>query len=412
MNRCSPALFAFSTAMLLTASMPLAAAVSTTTVTFQDGIDSYSGTFDRKVGVDSANDANGADINTATDGFFLDGPSSEASATDGLLRFDNIIGSGAIPEGAVIIDAEVTVVTTNVSFSGSAGSYNIYQLNTVVGGTTTYASLGGGVGAANSRILGTFDDQDQVGTAVSARVDNAVQAWVNGETNYGFGIRSDYTTDGWSYHTTGVGTAALRPKLSVTYTTATNAVVNTYTPTLDLFPDFASSSNSVNGADVERFFIDGDPVDPYVLRFDDAYLDLSEVIQAELTFVTTDAGFADSSSDYAVFQVTGDWDANTLMSDILAETVAADIVTSSIDQTEVITFDVTSIVENWVAGDGNYGFVIATEGTNGWEVYTSGSSNASFQPELRIVGIDVPEPGSLALLAAGGFLSLRRKRQD
>src|SRR3954463_2022514 len=106
-------------ASLLTA--PAAYAAPGDTITFQNGVNGYTGTFDRKIGRTPSNDANGSTVNTDTRAFSVDG-GNEATPTlndtgvvQGLLRFDNVVGPGAIPANALIISASLDMVTTTFS---------------------------------------------------------------------------------------------------------------------------------------------------------------------------------------------------------------------------------------------------------------------------------------------------------
>jgi hypothetical protein len=90
---------------------------------------------------------------------------------------------------------------------------------------------------------------------------------------------------------------------------------------------------------------------------------------------------------------------------------------TSINDTEVTYIDVTSIVENWRAGQSNFGFYVGTPGPadggtdNGWQIFTTGATDLSFRPELRIVGILVPEPTTVIMIAIGAlFVAGARRR--
>jgi hypothetical protein len=74
-------------------------------------------------------------------------------------------------------------------------------------------------------------------------------------------------------------------------------------------------------------------------------------------------------------------------------------------------------VENWRAGQPNYGFYIGTPGpteggtANGWQVFTSGANDVSFRPELRIIGVLVPEPSAAILLLLGAIATTCARRR-
>jgi hypothetical protein len=420
---------------------PLGAAPIISTATFQQGTAGYTGSFDRKIGPAGAGDANGADINTDTTSYFIDGGGSalnDTGARHGLLRFSDV--ASAIPAGAKIISATLDMVTASVTDAQSGGAINLYQLNTAFDGTSTWDGTFGGDGLAGNvgAILGSFD-RPAAGMPIDARADRAVESWLSGGSNLGFGIRSDRSTDGWSPNTTGAATVANRPKLTVNYTLDPLVDVKSYqngtggyTGTSDLRLD--SLGMNLDGSTVQEVFVDGFNVDnaspdqSYLVRFNG--LDLSqysEIHKAELVLVS---GFASANADspgpWTVHQVLRDWSTSSTYADFDSngdpalngplelvaggDVAAAGATVTGINDTEVMHIDVTSIVENWREGQSNFGFYIGTPspadgGTdNGWQIFTSGAADASFRPELRIIGIRVPEPGSAVMIAFGGVL--------
>src|SRR5262245_27660527 len=225
-----------------------------TTVSFQNGTAGYADAFDRRIGP-GASQVNGSTVNTDASSYFIDGGASALNDTgfsQGLIRFDNITGGSGIPAGAKIVSADLearTTTTTVSSASQSNGAYNVYALNTAFNGSTVhddaaFATGGNGVTGNVAAINGSFDGMTTADSIVKARVDRAVQNWVNGGTNFGLAIASDRNTDGWSANTTGAATVANRPKLNVTYTTDSSVAINSYAPTADSFP------NGISGATV------------------------------------------------------------------------------------------------------------------------------------------------------------------
>src|SRR5262245_33232687 len=171
-----------------------------TTVSFQNGTAGYADAFDRRIGP-GASQVNGSAVNTDASSYFIDGGASalnDTGFTQGLIRFDNVIGGGGIPAGARIVSADLearTTTTTVSSASQSNGAYNVYALNTAFNGGTVdddaaFATGGNGVTGNVAAINGSFDGMTTADSIVKARVDRAVQNWVDGGTNFGLAIAS------------------------------------------------------------------------------------------------------------------------------------------------------------------------------------------------------------------------------
>ena len=413
-----------------------ASGITTTTVSYQEGTDGYTGTVERRIG--RAETEQGDDpVDTTAASFYLDGGPTASDRKDLLIRFDNT----SIPQDAVILSADITVVTSSVTSNNiSAGAYNVYSLNTPFSSTETFDGYTGGNGldGGTTTILGSFDGMDNSGEPVSARVDRELQAVANGATSYGFGVRSDRSGDGWSYHTSVSSETSLRPTLNVTYTTDPRVKLQTQTPTLDSFPNGVNGSTVgqiTNGNSADQYFLDGDNQadsydQPYLAKFDN--LDLSnyaEIIQAELVLVT---GFSNSAADsggpFTVHQILQPWDENTSYASLDNDGEAglndaqelidggfiapATATLTDMQDTEVLYIDIQSIVANWLSGDTNYGLYIGAGTSNGWQIFTSGATEAGFQPELRIVALQqVPEPSTIALVVLGiAGLAVARRR--
>jgi hypothetical protein len=433
-------------------------------ITFQNGVNGYAGAFDRRISLSGTSDTNGADVNTDTRSYFIDGGGSalnDSGVSQGLLRFDNIVGAGAIPANALIISATLDTVTTTFSNSqGGSGAYNVYRLTTPFDGTSTYQTPFGGDGVYGdvARFGGSFN-RPALGAPSSARVDRIVQDWVNGTTNYGFAIRSDQTTDGWSFNTTGAATVANRPKLTVNYTTDPSARllryqqnVDGYTGTTDLFVNGTSGSNvgtPVPGAAIEQGFLDGSNRgaatensydQPYFVKFDNLDLSAPKVTRAQLIIRS---GFGSSNSGsggpFSVHRILKPWDTGTTYDSLdsdgdptltpVAELVANGFIApESAEATQIghagmVTLDVTDIVQTWKDGAPNYGFYIGPNGgtSDGWQIFTSGAYgfgtldevSGQLAPELTILYAPdsaVPEPATLGLAAVAGTLLAGRRR--
>jgi hypothetical protein len=228
-----------------------------------------------------------------------------------------------------------------------------------------------------------------------------------------------------------------RPKLNVTYTTDPRVAIQRYSPSANSFPNginAATVGTIVDGSTIAEGFLDGDNGtdsfdQPYLVRFNNLDLNFSEISKAELIFVS---GFSSSAADspepWTIHRMLQDWnlattyasldsDSNPLLNNS-AELVSGGVIgpaaltLPNVNDTEMVHLDVTSIVEAWRSGAPNYGFYVGagSSTTNGWQIFTSGAADASFRPELRIVGVRVPEPSTMALLMVPGLLGCGRSR--
>ncbi|BCU79279.1 Ig-like domain-containing protein [Luteolibacter sp. LG18] len=185
-----------------------------TTVSFQDGVSSYTGTRDTKIKSDAATTNFGT--NTTLE---IDGSPDYA----GLVSWDLT----SIPAGKTVT---AVTVTFNVTDPG-ASAYELYALKRAWSETTAtwnIASTGvnwqtAGANGANDRettVLGSL-----AGTAnglktitLNASGIAKVQSWINTpSSNYGFVILDYANTDGLDLNTREIGTVASRPKITVTY---------------------------------------------------------------------------------------------------------------------------------------------------------------------------------------------------
>lgn len=326
--------------------LSVTAAMAQVTVTFQQGVDGYTGTYDRLINI--ANNRNGAEVDTTGSAFFIDGDPIDESRADYLIRFDEIIGENKIPAGAKILKATLTLKTTSTvvsSNSQSGESYSIYRLtrpfdtNSTLDGDfgdedfafsfyldgvtpkiDSFLQLDAGVTANDidaDWCLGTFDrpigsTQMAVDQFYTADMTRAVQSWIDGFPNFGVAVISDHVDndDGWSVHSTGSSDVAARPQLTVVYTLDPNVKIfdlqdglNGYDGTTDVF--LREQAESIDGSTILQGFLDGllnqanSFDDPYMIKFDLSNLLgedelLEEVVSAELIFKT---GISSLASD-------------------------------------------------------------------------------------------------------------------
>lgn len=85
---------------------------------------------------------------------------------------------------------------------------------------------------------------------------------------------------------------------------------------------------------------------------------------------------------------------------------------TNLEDGQVVHIDVTSVVENWRKDAANKRFYIDADGTSdSWRIFASGATDPEFRPELRIIGIAVPEPSAFGLVSILGLVMLKRSRR-
>jgi len=189
-------------------------------VSFQDGVNGYSGTRDTKLksGSPSTNYGSATKLE-------LDGSPDESS----LLYWD----LASISSGSIIQSVDITVNVTNTSNA----NYEFYQLQRPwVEGEATwneYASGQGwqvagadGSGDRGSTVLGAITASSTGLKTISLNADGVavVQSWVdNPSSNHGFIILDYINSNGLDFSSRETGTVSNRPKLAMAYTGASQA---------------------------------------------------------------------------------------------------------------------------------------------------------------------------------------------
>ncbi len=114
------------------------AAAQVVTVSFQNGVNGYSGTFDRLIGERSGDERDGSTVAN----YFLDGflPDRTSPDTQALVRFDGIFGNDPnhIPAGATILKAELILTTSLAGNAQTAGPYGVAGLLQPFDSKTSY----------------------------------------------------------------------------------------------------------------------------------------------------------------------------------------------------------------------------------------------------------------------------------
>lgn len=394
--------------------------LAATTLEFQNGLEGYDGTFERRVAPNGVADS-GADFPE----YYLDGTSFFENHVQNditeLIRFENIIGDGVnqIPNDAFIISAELIYHTGTDSNAASDGPWVIGQLIEAFSDDTFYEDLtSDDTDPSKAGPRSIVGDQLYAGYAdisgleiVSANVTEIVQNWVNGDTNHGISIFANDTSNGWQITTIGNEESSMRPKLKVTFTTedveiklfqvSKSAIVKNLAPTVD-------------GSTVQADFLDGaDDIRDALVSFDDIFGEaehqissLDDIVKAELIFQTSGSpdfsSNADSDDMYFVHQMLVEWTPEsdfrpTGLTEAEGEVSASKGELYGMGEHSKVMADVTEIVSNWKSGQPNYGFDVKAGAGDGWQTYLGGAIDESLRPMLRVITKAVPSVPILKL---------------
>jgi len=343
-----------------------------------------------------------------------------------LMRFDNIIGTqpGQIPPGATVVSAELllTIVDTG---HGSPLFRMLRPWNEQGESWLSFNGVGIQINDVDAR--STFESQFGVqsvnGTTqegqITVGVTADVQAWADGEANYGWGMVSwdqDLNPD-WNRGNNGLALrpseapiVSERPRLRVIWVPAgTTAAkfrqnVNGYVSAHDTriresAPDTDNSALDAIGVDFTGAH------DVPLIRFDDiigtnpgqvppgahinaAFLDLASLVGAAP---------GDGGQFYAMLTSWADTDTWNSLGGAGIQTngvQAAATATTAAGNPDLtpnvcggyMSFDVTSDVQNWANGLSNNGWAILPwqDGGDGWFFGSAEASDERARPQLRI----------------------------
>ena len=188
----------------------------TASVTFQQGVSSYSGTTDATLAQASPSSNTGNATTCEVDGD--DGSGVDKSC---LIRW----ALSGIPSGAVVTAASITLRATD----SSANSYDVYAVERAwTESQATWNRATSSVSWGTPGALAASDRGARIGSVTGSGTRTItldatgialVQRWVNGGVNAGILIANASNTDGLDFASSEHGTASYRPKLSVTYST-------------------------------------------------------------------------------------------------------------------------------------------------------------------------------------------------
>ncbi|MCW1915535.1 hypothetical protein OJ996_18255 [Luteolibacter sp. GHJ8] len=405
-----------------------ASLVPVQTVSFQNGIGGYTGTFTKHIGKNAVADANGNPVYTntlgsATGAFYVDGFPGHVDSADqnALVRFDGLFGTGTgqIPPGAKIAKAEL-VITTNTSGPGgnspSPGPFVVDRLLVPVDANTTYAMLDGGLpglegvrGASSGLPVAGFGSMAD-GQVASSDVTSIVRYWADelaadpsSNPNMGFSIFTGGTADGWQFCTEGNTNANVRPKLVISYVTSS---ISTYTFAADKSVRLDPVNGTTDGSTFVTGFLDEifNATQEAIFRFPvefgagvGAIPEDEEIVRAELVLTTCTQLIpegnvnAHSPGGFSVHRMLTDWDTSISYGPsgpIPGVNISPEVSRATgMGQTSAAFFDVTNMTQAWRAGYPNHGISVRPDTTDGWQIFFPGAvaNYPGAEPVLRII---------------------------
>jgi hypothetical protein len=190
-----------------------AASPGRVTVSFQQGVDAYSGTVDTEVWALATTTILESNPNASSD---ADNDGGESQV---LIRFDGILGTSArqIPPRSTIHSAKLIV-----SAFDQGNTVNLHRMLVPFDRCATWNSLVSGVSAdgleaSRHKDSFTFGAIAANSTEIVFEVTDTVQAWVSGEVNHGW-VFLNTGGNGWDFYTSEFENVSQRPKLVVEFT--------------------------------------------------------------------------------------------------------------------------------------------------------------------------------------------------
>lgn len=207
-------------------------ATPVTKVTFRNGLAGYMGTVDTQISA-AAPTTSLAGKTTLTVDASVEDNSPSGSDTQGLLRFENIIGSqvGQVPVGASVTSAVLKLQVSEEVSNSVGGGFYLYRLTRAWSENDTWATLGDGISLVSETMTDPddFEGIDSTGVGVDVGtlyldVTASVQAWAYGEANYGWVlVPMENSVNAVIFGSSEYG--GLEPELVVRYLPRTGAVV-------------------------------------------------------------------------------------------------------------------------------------------------------------------------------------------
>lgn len=182
------------------------------TISFQQGVDEYSGTVDSEIWALAPHTILESNPNSSTD---ADNDGGESQC---VLRFDEIIGTGKaqIPPQATIHSARLLV-----SAFDQGSTVNLHRMLVPFDRSVTWSSMVSGISAdgmeaARHKDAFTFGKIAANSSEIVFDVTDAVRTWVGGEPNHGW-VFLNTGGNGWDFYASEFDDVSQRPRLVVEY---------------------------------------------------------------------------------------------------------------------------------------------------------------------------------------------------
>jgi hypothetical protein len=200
------------------------ASSSTTKVTFQEGVEGYSGTVDTEIWALAPTTFLESNPNASSD---ADNDGGESQV---LIRFDGILGDSPkqIPKGSRIVSARMLV-----SAFDQGSTVNLHRMLIPFSRSATWNSVIDGV-SADGREASRHKDSFTFGkiaansSTVIFDVTDTVQAWASGQANHGW-VFINTGGNGWDFYASEFDDIKQRPQLIVEFETVPSAKALTQT---------------------------------------------------------------------------------------------------------------------------------------------------------------------------------------
>jgi len=399
-----------------------AQAVTTSSVTFQQGTGGYSGASDRLINMTGGTSSR----STAA----VDGSSSgDLTESQYFLTFGSIFGAtaGQIPAGATILDASLTVRTGASSNDNSSGYFLFSGMRVAYTSGTSLLQFGSGTAAAglNGPTYANGNATIGYGSLRGPALNTAytlplgpglVQQWADGTLANNGIVTQAQTTDAWVLAGIANATVANRPQLSVTYTTQPTTTASLKQGVGGYQGLTAVTMNGVTGATLDAtaassIAVDGptggtppgDAGSPDIvgfLKFDgvvgsaaDQLPVRASIAKSWLVLTTGNASNDQSPGPYTVHQMLTAWSGSTTYATFgtgssgpvagVNYVAAATGTSNAVSQNAQSWIDVTAAVAAWKGGAINNGLLVKAGTTDGWVFGGGGNSDAGRRPDLR-----------------------------